>query len=119
MVEVINKGLETSIQDYPGRIGSLKQGFPPSGPMDCWSFRLANILVENEPGAAALECQFMGPSLKFNSNRIIAITGADMSPKLDGNLIPLWESVEVKANQVLEMEFATIGARSYLSLIHI
>ena len=115
MLEVIKKGLETSIQDYPGRIGSLNQGFPPSGPMDSWSFRLANVLVENEPGAAALECQFMGPSLKFNSNRIIAITGADMSPKLDGNLIPLWESVEVKANQVLEMEFATIGARSYIA----
>ena len=115
MVEVIKKGLETSIQDYPGRIGSLNQGFPPSGPMDSWSFRLANVLVENEPGAAALECQFMGPSLKFNSNMIIAITGADMSPKLDGNLIPLWESVEVKANQVLEMEFATIGARSYIA----
>ena len=87
MVEVINKGLETSIQDYPGRIGSLNQGFPPSGPMDNWSFRLANVLVENKQDAAALECQFMGPSLKFNSNTIIAITGANMSPKLDGNLI--------------------------------
>ena len=115
MVEVIKKGLETSIQDYPGRIGSLNQGFPPSGPMDSWSFRLANVLVENKQDAAALECQFMGPSLKFNSNRIIAITGANMSPKLDGNPVPLWESIEVKANQVLEMEFATIGARSYIA----
>ena len=115
MVEVIKKGLETSIQDYPGRIGSLNQGFPPSGPMDSWSFRLANVLVENKEDTAALECQFMGPSLKFNSNRIIAITGANMSPKLDGNPIPLWESIEVKANQVLEMEFATIGARSYIA----
>jgi len=115
MVEVIKKGLETSIQDYPGRIGSLNQGFPPSGPMDCWSFRLAYVLVENKQDAAALECQFMGPSLKFNSNRIIAITGANMSPKLDGNPVPLWESIEVKANQVLEMEFATIGARSYIA----
>ena len=115
MVEVIKKGLETSIQDYPGRIGSLNQGFPPSGPMDNWSFRLANVLVENEQDAAALECQFMGPSLKFKNNRIIAITGANMSPKLDGNPIPLWESVEVQANQVLEMEFATIGARSYIA----
>jgi len=115
MVEVIKKGLETSIQDYPGRIGSLNQGFPPSGPMDSWSFRLANVLVENKEDTAALECQFMGPSLKFNNNRIIAITGADMSPKLDGNPIPLWESIAVKTDQVLEMEFATIGARSYIA----
>ena len=103
MVQVIKKGLETSVQDYPGRIGTLNLGFPPSGPMDSWSFRLANVLVENEPGAAALECQFLGPTLKFNSDRIIAITGANMSPKINGTPVPLWESLEVKKDQVLEM----------------
>ena len=115
MTEVIRKGLETSVQDYPGRIGSLNQGFPASGPMDSWSFRLANLLVGNKSDTAALECQFMGPTRKFKSDRIIAITGANMSPKLDGKTIPLWESVEVKANQTLEMQFATIGARSYIA----
>ena len=115
MVQVIKKGLETSVQDYPGRIGTLNLGFPPSGPMDSWSFRLANVLVDNEPGTAALECQFMGPTLKFNSDRIIAITGADMSPKINGTPIPLWESIEVKKDQILEMAFATVGARSYIA----
>ena len=115
MVQVIKKGLETSVQDYPGRIGTLNLGFPPSGPMDSWSFRLANVLVENETGAAALECQFMGPTLKFNSDRIIAITGANMSPKINGTPVPLWESLEVKKDQVLEMSFATVGARSYIA----
>ena len=74
MLEVINQGLETSVQDYPGRVGYLNQGFPPSGPMDSWSFRLANILVENESGAAALECQFMGPTLKFDSDSCLLYT---------------------------------------------
>ena len=115
MVQVIKKGLETSVQDYPGRIGTLNLGFPPSGPMDSWSFRLANVLVDNEPGTAALECQFMGPTLKFNNDRIIAITGADMSPKINGTPIPLWESIEVKKDQILEMAFATVGARSYIA----
>ena len=115
MVQVIKKGLETSVQDYPGRIGTLNLGFPPSGPMDSWSFRLANVLVQNEPGAAALECQFMGPTLKFNSDRIISITGANMSPKIDGTPVPLWESLEVKKDQILEMAFATVGARSYIA----
>ena len=115
MVQVIKKGLETSVQDYPGRIGTLNQGFPASGPMDSWSFRLANILVGNEPGDAALECQYIGPTLKFKSDRTIAITGANMSPKIDGKLIPMWESIEIKANQTLEMEFATVGARSYIA----
>jgi len=115
MVQVIKKGLETSVQDYPGRIGTLNLGFPPSGPMDSWSFRLANVLVGNEPGTAALECQFMGPTLKFNSDRIIAITGANMSPKIDGTPVPLWESLKVKKDQVLEIAFATVGARSYIA----
>jgi len=115
MVQVIKKGLETSVQDYPGRIGTLNLGFPPSGPMDSWSFRLANVLVGNEPGTAALECQFMGPTLKFNSDRIIAITGANMSPKIDGTPVPLWESLEVKKDQILEIAFATVGARSYIA----
>ena len=115
MAQVIKKGLETSIQDYPGRIGTLNQGFPASGPIDSWSFRLANILVGNEPGEAALECQFMGPTLKFKSDRVIAITGANMSPKIDGELIPMWESIEIKTNQTLEMAFATVGARSYIA----
>ena len=115
MVKVIKKGLETSVQDYPGRIGTLNLGFPSSGPMDSWSFRLANVLVENQPGTAALECQFIGPTLKFESNRTIAITGADMYPKLDGTPVPLWESIEVKKDQTLELSFATIGARSYIA----
>ena len=45
MFEVVKKGFETSVQDFPGRIGFWNQGFPPSGPMDSWSFRLANLLV--------------------------------------------------------------------------
>ena len=115
MIKVIKKGLETSVQDYPGRIGTLNQGFPPSGPMDSWSFRLANVLVQNDPGSPAFECQFMGPTLKFEKDTVIAVTGADMSPKIDGKTIPLWESIEVKKDQTLEMSYATIGARSYIA----
>jgi 5-oxoprolinase (ATP-hydrolysing) subunit C len=116
MIEVIQPGLETSVQDYPGRIGYWNQGFPPSGPMDSWSFRLANSLVGNDPSAAGLECQFVGPTLKFNANTVIAICGADMQPKLDGNPFPLWESVSVAAGQTLQMAFAVTGARCYIAI---
>lgn len=116
MIEVIKPGLETSVQDYPGRIGYWNQGFPPSGPMDSWSFRLANILVGNEPGDAGLECQFMGPTLKFQRDGVIAVTGADMQAKIDGTPIGLWESVAVKAGQTLEMSFSKVGARAYIAV---
>ena len=116
MFEVIQPGLETSIQDYPGRYGYWNQGFPPSGPMDSWSFRLANLLVGNEAGAAGLECQYMGPTLKFQRDGVIALTGADMQAKLDGQPLPLWESVAVKPGQTLAMGPAKLGVRGYVAI---
>ena len=77
-IEVLNSGLETSIQDFPGRIGYLEQGFPQSGPMDTWSFRIGNLLVGNDQSSAALECQYLGPKLKFHENKFISVTGAFM-----------------------------------------
>lgn len=116
MFEVIQPGLETSIQDYPGRYGFWNQGFPPSGPMDSWSFRLANLLVGNETGAAGLECQYMGPTLKFQRDGVIALAGADMQAKLDGEPVPLWESLPVKAGQTLAMGPARLGVRAYVAI---
>jgi 5-oxoprolinase (ATP-hydrolysing) subunit C len=116
MIEVIKPGLETSVQDWPGRIGYWNQGFPPSGPMDSWSMRLANVLVGNEPGEAALEAQYMGPTLRFQGDAVVAVTGADMKPTLDGAPIPIWESVAVKAGQTLSLSFPKFGARSYIAI---
>ncbi len=116
MFKVIKKGLETSVQDYPGRMGYLNQGFPPSGPMDSWSFRLSNLLVGNSESSAALECQFMGPTLGFEKDCIISICGADMQPKLDGKPIPLWQSIKIKQGQVLELSYCLAGARTYISV---
>ena len=116
MLEVVQPGLETSIQDYPGRIGYWSQGFPPSGPMDSWSFRLANLLVGNDAGAAGLEVQYMGPTLKLQRDGVIAVTGADMQPKLDGKPLPMWESIAVKAGQTLALASAKIGVRACIAI---
>jgi urea carboxylase len=116
MLEIVKPGLETSVQDYPGRIGYWAQGFPPSGPMDSWSFRLANRLVGNPPGAAALECQFLGPTIRFRHDTVIAITGAEMDPRLDGEPVPMWETVSVRAGQELALTFARVGARAYIAV---
>ncbi len=116
MLEIIKPGLETSIQDYPGRIGYWNQGFPPSGPMDNWSFRLANLLVGNKPGAAGLEAQYMGPTIIFHMDTVIALTGADMMAKVNGNSVPMWQSFLVKADDELVMGPAVSGARGYLAI---
>jgi len=84
--------------------------------MDSWSFRLANRLAGNPPGAAALECQFLGPTIRFRNDTVTAITGADMDPRLDGEPVPMWESVFVRAGQELALSFARTGARAYIAI---
>jgi biotin-dependent carboxylase-like uncharacterized protein len=113
--EVVKPGLETCVQELPGRIGYWEQGFPPSGPVDNWSFRLANLLVANDRDAAALECQFLGPTLRFGRDGFIAVTGADMSPTLDAEPIRLWRTYAVKAGQELALAYARTGARAYVA----
>lgn len=114
--EVLQAGLETSIQELPGRIGFWEQGFPPSGPMDLWSFRLANLLVGNDRDMAALECQLIGPTLRFTDDRLIAVTGADMAPHLDGVPIPMWQTLPVRRNQCLALAVARQGMRAYIAI---
>ena len=116
MFKVIKSGLESAIQDWPGRLGHFNKGFPPSGPMDSWSFRLANLLVGNSSSAAGIECQFIGPELRFSEDSVIAITGADMQPQIDGKPCAMWESILIKAGQTLAMSYAMSGARSYLAI---
>jgi len=116
MIEVLKGGLETTVQDWPGRKGWYKVGFPPCGALDGVSLRLGNLLVGNEPGAAGLECQFIGPSLRFEADAIVALTGADMGATLDGVAVPLWESVAVRAGQVLALGPARTGARGYIAI---
>ena len=116
MIEVIKPGLETTVQDFPGRKGCFGYGFAPSGPIDHWSFRLANLLVGNPVGMAGLECQFIGPSLKFERDGVMALTGADMGVTLDGTLVPLWHSLAVRAGQTLALGPARLGARCYIAL---
>tara|TARA_E500000331_G_scaffold174267_1_gene168261 strand:- start:690 stop:1568 length:879 start_codon:yes stop_codon:yes gene_type:complete len=84
--------------------------------MDSWSFRLANLLVGNSSGDAGIECQFIGPELRFLEDCIIAITGADMQPKIDDKPCAMWESILIKTGQTLEMSYAASGARSYLAV---
>jgi biotin-dependent carboxylase-like uncharacterized protein len=114
-ITVLKPGIETTVQELPGRIGYWEQGFPPSGPVDSWSFRLANLLAGNDRDTAALECQFLGPSLQFSGAGFIAITGADMRPVLDGEGVPMWQTVPVRSGQILELSAARTGARSYVA----
>lgn len=114
VVEVLKGGLETTVQDYPGREGYLQLGIPRSGPMDPKSFQLGNQLLQNSADAAGLEIQFVGPQLKFLRETAIALSGANNRPKLNQQPIPMWTTVAVQAGDVLSFGHARSGARSYV-----
>lgn len=116
-VEVLAPGAQTSIQDWPGRLGYWDVGVPPSGPMDDKSFRLANSLLGNREGTAALECTLTGPTLRFNADAIIALTGAVMATTLDGAPVAHGTPVTVKAGQTLALgRIQGAGQRTYLAV---
>lgn len=116
-IDVLDAGVQTTVQDYPGRMGYWAVGVPPSGPMDHLAFRLANKLVGNAEGIAGLEITLIGPKLKFNKDTVIAITGAPIEATLDGNAIALWQSHQIKAGSTLQLgKVVDAGCRSYLAV---
>lgn len=114
-IEVIKPGLLVTVQDQ-GRRGHYHLGIPPSGAMDQLSFRAANLLVGNDETAAVLECALMGPELRFTADALVAVTGAAMTPKIDGADHPTDTVLAIRAGQVLSFGFATAGARAYIAV---
>ncbi len=116
-LEVLETGVQTTVQDWPGREGYWAVGVPPSGPMDNLAFRLANRLVGNASHAAGLECTVSGPTLRFYAEMVIALCGADMVATLDGIPLALWQSHVVSAGSVLRIgPVEGKGSRSYLAI---
>jgi urea carboxylase len=115
--EVLDPGTQSTVQDYPGRVGYWHVGVPPSGPMDALSFRLANRIVGNNEDAAALEMTTMGPRLRFDAEATIALTGADMGATLNNVVVPRCRPVTVSPGDVLKLgAIKDGGARSYLAI---
>ena len=118
-VEVLSPGTMSTIHDYPGRLGYWDVGIPPSGPIDDLDFRLANRVLGNVPGAPALELTITGPTLRFATDTLIALTGARMEAHLDGEEVPYFRPVSVRAGQVLKMgNIRGAGCRAYLAVRH-
>ena len=115
--EVLSAGTQTSVQDYPGRLGYWAVGVPPSGPMDSRALRLGNRLLGNAEGAAALEITMSGPLLRFNCAAVIAVTGAPIALTLEGDSVPMNTALLIPAGATLHLgSISGAGARSYLCL---
>ncbi|VVM96853.1 D-alanine--D-alanine ligase [Pseudomonas fluorescens] len=115
--EVLSAGTQTSVQDYPGRLGYWAVGVPPSGPMDSRALRLGNRLLGNAEGAAALEITMSGPLLRFNCAAVVAVTGAPIALTLEGASVPMNTALLIPAGATLHLgSISGAGARSYLCL---
>lgn len=109
-----NPGVLTTIQDE-GRYGYEQFGMSPAGPMDLRAFRTANLLVGNPPEESTLEATVLGPALRFDQDNVVAITGADMGPILNGQPCPMYQAVAVRAGDQLKLGAAKTGCRAYIA----
>jgi urea carboxylase len=115
--EVLSGGTQTSVQDYPGRLGYWAVGVPPSGPMDSRALRQGNRLLGNAEGCAALEITMSGPLLRFNCDAVVAVTGATIELTLDGQPQTMNTALLIPAGATLALgSISGAGARSYLCL---
>jgi biotin-dependent carboxylase-like uncharacterized protein len=114
-LKVLSGGLSTTVQDA-GRLGRYAIGMPPSGAMDQYSYRVANLLVGNDEEAAALEATYVGPTLEFADDRLVAVTGGEAGARLNGDEIASWEPFPVKAGDTLSFSMITAGARPYIAV---
>ncbi len=113
-LDVLESGTQTSVQDYPGRLGYWAVGVPPSGPMDTLAFRFGNRLLGNTPTAAGLEITISGPTLRFNTDCAFCLAGAPMQTELEGVEIAFWTVIEARAGQTLSIgQLTGSGARAY------
>lgn len=96
-IEVLDGGVQTTVQDYPGMIGYWFVGVPPCGPMDAYNFRIGNSILGNDESAPGLELTLRGGSYRFRTTVSFCITGADMKATLDGVEIPMYQVVHASA----------------------
>ncbi|GHV11733.1 urea carboxylase [Clostridia bacterium] len=115
-IEVIDGGIQSSVQDYPARLGYWDVGVPPSGAMDNFNFRIGNQILGNNADAAGIELTLRGGSYKFRDDFVICLTGASMDAALDGAAVPMYEAIAVTAGQTLTFGKALRGIRTYLTV---
>jgi antagonist of KipI len=113
-IKVHHPGLLTTIQDL-GRFGSQKFGVLVSGAMDPVSLRVANLLVGNNEGEGALEITLFGTTLEFETDELVAITGGDLQPTIDGKDAPMWRPVLIRKGSILKFKSAIYGCRAYVA----
>ena len=113
-IRILKGGMLTTVQDL-GRTGYQSQGFSVAGVMDVRAFKIANLLLDNPENEAVLEFTLIGPTLEFTSATIIAITGGDFQPTINGDPAPMYTAIYVNKGDILKFASARTGSRGYIA----
>lgn len=113
-IRILKGGMLTTVQDL-GRTGYQSQGFSVAGVMDVRSFKIANLLLDNPENEAVLEFTLIGPTLEFTSATIIAITGGDFQPTINGEPAPMYTAIYMNKGDILKFGSAKTGSRGYIA----
>lgn len=115
MLKIKNGGIQCLVEDWPGRLGYLGAGMAPSGAMDNVALEFGNLLVGNDNGEAGIEIVVGLLQAQFEEDAVIALTGCDMKPMINGKNVPMWESIAVKKGD--EIKFASYGEKGFRSYL--
>lgn len=117
MLKVINGGIETLVEDWPGRLGYLGKGMSASGAFDNVALGLGNVLVGNDSGEAGFEITGGFFEAVFDCETVIAVTGSDMQPTINGEKIFMWQAIAVSRGDTIKfMHIGPTGFRAYLTV---
>ncbi len=114
-LEILSPGPLTTVQD-PGRYGFGRYGVPPSGALDSFSLRVANVLVGNPEGEAGIEITLMGLKVRVLTDLIVALCGGDLQPYLNDKPLDMWRSQMVRKGDTLFLKAPRTGCRAYLAI---
>lgn len=114
-ISVLSPGLLTTIQDL-GRHGYQKYGVIVSGAMDTYAMRLSNIIVGNDENESVLEITLVGPWLMLKKGTLFSITGADLSPTINDQIVPKGRPIYLNNDCILKFGSCKAGCRSYLAI---
>ncbi len=115
ILKILSPGILTSVQDL-GRYGYGRYGVAPSGALDSFSLRIANLLVGNRPDQAGLETMLLGPAIKALEDIVVAAAGGNLQPRRNKQPISMWQSHTLKKNDILSFGSSLSGFRAYVAV---
>ena len=115
LLRFVRVGGQVTLQDT-GRRHAMHTGFTEGGAMDLHAYFWSNRLLERHSAAPVFEVTLGNTEIEFLQNCQIAITGADLDAKLNGESLSPWNNYVINRSDILTFGLPKTGLRSYLAV---